>query len=75
MEAEIAAGKRYLTVGFMRRYDSGYVQVKEAIDSGRIGRPLLLHEQHRNAHPTGRNIRRICQQTAPWYMNLISPDG
>ena len=53
MEAEIAAGKRYLTVGFMRRYDSGYVQVKEAIDSGRIGRPLLLHEQHRNAHPTG----------------------
>ena len=53
MDAEMAAGKRYLTVGFMRRYDSGYVQVKEAIASGRIGNPLLLHEQHRNAHPTG----------------------
>ena len=53
MNEEMAAGKKYLTVGFMRRYDRGYVQVKEAIDSGCIGAPLLLHEQHRNAHPTG----------------------
>ena len=53
MNAEIEAGRKYLTVGFMRRYDPGYVQVKEAITSGRIGQPLLLHEQHRNAHPTG----------------------
>ncbi len=52
MNAELEAGKRYLTVGFMRRYDAGYRQIKEAITSGEIGAPLLLHEQHRNAMPT-----------------------
>lgn len=52
MNAEIEAGKRYLTVGFMRRYDAGYRQIKQAITDGTIGAPLLLHEQHRNAMPT-----------------------
>lgn len=53
MEAEIAADKKLLMVGFMRRYDKGYRQMKEVISKNRIGAPLLVHAQHRNAAPTG----------------------
>lgn len=45
---EIKAGKRLVQVGFMRRYDSGYVQLKEAIDNRVIGEPLMIHCAHRN---------------------------
>ncbi len=48
MEAEIAGGKQLLQVGFMRRYDAGYRQLKAAIESGEYGEPLLLHCAHRN---------------------------
>ena len=48
VEAEMKHGKRLVQVGFMRRYDSGYLQLKEAIDNKFIGEPLLLHCAHRN---------------------------
>lgn len=46
---EIAAGKQLVQVGFMRRYDPGYRQLKEAISTRKYGEPLLLHCAHRNA--------------------------
>lgn len=48
VEAEIKSGKHLVQVGFMRRYDKGYNQVKEALDSGNFGAPLMLHCTHRN---------------------------
>lgn len=48
IEAEVKAGKRLVQVGFMRRYDKGYRQMKEIIDGGEIGSPLLVHCAHRN---------------------------
>ncbi|WCK56428.1 Gfo/Idh/MocA family oxidoreductase [Aneurinibacillus sp. Ricciae_BoGa-3] len=48
VEAEIKQGKRLVQVGFMRRYDSGYVQLKQAIDSHYIGEPLMIRCAHRN---------------------------
>lgn len=48
VEAEAAAGRHLIQVGFMRRYDKGYRQVKEALDSGYFGEPLMLHCTHRN---------------------------
>lgn len=48
VEAEMASGKHLVQVGFMRRYDAGYVQLKEAISSGKYGAPLVLHCAHRN---------------------------
>ena len=32
-----------VSVGFMRRFDPGYTQLKAAIQAGRIGRPVLVH--------------------------------
>ena len=48
MDAELAAGRRLIQVGFMRRYDAGYRAMKAALDDGRLGPPLLMHCAHRN---------------------------
>lgn len=48
VNAEVASGKHLIQLGFMRRYDKGYMQVKEALASGEYGAPLILHCTHRN---------------------------
>ncbi|MEU2923536.1 Gfo/Idh/MocA family oxidoreductase [Streptomyces sp. NPDC007251] len=48
VEAECAYGRRLVQVGFMRRYDAGYRQMKEVLSSGTIGLPLIVHCAHRN---------------------------
>lgn len=45
-EAEL--GKRLIQVGFMRRFDEEYSQLKTLLDAGEFGRPLVLHCVHRN---------------------------
>ncbi len=48
LDAEMAAGRRLIQVGFMRRYDAGYRAMKATLDDGGIGAPLLMHCAHRN---------------------------
>lgn len=48
VEAEARLGRRLVQVGFMRRYDAEYQRLKSLLDSGRLGRPLMLHCTHRN---------------------------
>lgn len=48
VDAEVAAGRRQVMVGFMRRYDEHYRAMKAAVSSGDIGLPLLMHAAHRN---------------------------
>jgi myo-inositol 2-dehydrogenase/D-chiro-inositol 1-dehydrogenase len=48
MDAEVASGKRLVQVGFMRRYDASYRALKNAIDSGLVGAPLIYYSGHRN---------------------------
>jgi myo-inositol 2-dehydrogenase/D-chiro-inositol 1-dehydrogenase len=48
VEAEVAAGRRLVMVGFMRRYDAQYRAMKEVVTGGEIGLPLLMHAAHRN---------------------------
>jgi myo-inositol 2-dehydrogenase/D-chiro-inositol 1-dehydrogenase len=51
-EAELATP--LIQVGFMRRFDPEYQQLKTHIDSGELGRPLVMHCVHRNpAVPPG----------------------
>ena len=49
IEAEVAFGRRLVIVGYMRRYDAGYRQVKGTLEAGTIGDALVLHNVHRNA--------------------------
>jgi myo-inositol 2-dehydrogenase / D-chiro-inositol 1-dehydrogenase len=45
-EAEL--GKKLIQVGFMRRFDHEYAQLKALVDGGELGTPLVLHCVHRN---------------------------
>lgn len=42
-DAEAAAGKNLIQMGFMRRFDPYYLQMKEILKSGQLGEPLLIH--------------------------------
>lgn len=48
MQAEQASGEQHVMVGFMRRYDQAYVEIEQALSRGAIGRPLVMHNFHRN---------------------------
>ncbi|WP_030611322.1 Gfo/Idh/MocA family protein [Streptomyces fulvoviolaceus] len=49
LEAERKLGRRRVQVGFMRRYDAEYMRLKSLLETGQLGRPLMLHNRHRNA--------------------------
>ncbi|MES5817934.1 Gfo/Idh/MocA family oxidoreductase [Streptomyces sp. RG80] len=49
LEAERKLGHRRVQVGFMRRYDAEYMKLKSLLETGQLGRPLMLHNRHRNA--------------------------
>ncbi|MBX7431804.1 Gfo/Idh/MocA family oxidoreductase [Mycobacterium sp. Y57] len=45
-EAEL--GVKLIQVGFMRRFDPEYAQLKALLDGGELGAPLVMHCAHRN---------------------------
>ena len=48
IEAEVARGKKTIQVGFMRRFDEGYIELQRQISSSALGELLALHCAHRN---------------------------
>jgi myo-inositol 2-dehydrogenase / D-chiro-inositol 1-dehydrogenase len=73
MEAEIAAGRRLVQVGFMRRYDAGYRAMKATLDDGSLGAPLLMHCAHRNpaVPPYGFTTELIVSDSAVHEMDIV----
>jgi myo-inositol 2-dehydrogenase / D-chiro-inositol 1-dehydrogenase len=59
LDAETAAGRRLVMVGFMRRYDDGYRAMKDTIAHGDIGAPLMFHSAHRNATVPGHYVSEM----------------
>lgn len=54
LDAEVALGRRAVQLGFMRRFDPGYVDLKRELGGPGIGDPLIVHNIHRNtAAPYG----------------------
>ena len=49
LDAEAAAGRKLVQVGFMRRFDTGYMNLKAAVDADAVGAPVAVHCVHRNA--------------------------
>ena len=47
IQAEVAAGRRLVSLGFMRRFDPAYEELRACL--GAIGAPLVMHCAHRNA--------------------------
>ena len=48
VEAEVALKRRLIQVGYMRRFDPGYQEMKRIKDDGGIGATVVLHNVHRN---------------------------
>src|SRR3984885_11426152 len=53
VDAEAAFGRRLVQIGFMRRFDPQYRAMKETVQTGAIGAPLMFHSVHRNAFSPG----------------------
>ena len=49
VDAEVAVGRRLVQVGFMRRYDPAYVELRELVAAGTVGPVRMVHCVHRNA--------------------------
>jgi myo-inositol 2-dehydrogenase/D-chiro-inositol 1-dehydrogenase len=49
VSAEVSGGRRLVQVGYMRRYDPAYRELKAVLAAGAVGRPTMLHSVHRNA--------------------------
>src|SRR4051794_3438960 len=59
IDAEVAFGRRLVQVGYMRRYDASYRALKEVLDSGSIGPPLIMHCVHRIASVPGHSQKEM----------------
>ncbi|MFH8468311.1 Gfo/Idh/MocA family protein [Streptomyces sp. NPDC017991] len=72
VEAERAHGRRLVQVGFMRRYDVGYRQLKEVLSAGSIGAPLIVHCAHRNPTvPKSYTSHMAAQDTAVHEIDVL----
>ncbi|HEY3479637.1 MAG TPA: Gfo/Idh/MocA family oxidoreductase [Streptomyces sp.] len=72
VEAEQAFGRRLVQVGFMRRYDAGYREMKRVLDAGEIGTPLMVHCAHRNATvPESYHSEMAAQDTAVHEIDVL----
>jgi myo-inositol 2-dehydrogenase / D-chiro-inositol 1-dehydrogenase len=49
VEAEVAAGRRLVQVGFTRRFDPAFRELKAVVDTGELGDVRIVHAVHRNA--------------------------
>lgn len=48
LAAESVSGRRLVQVGFMRRFDPAFGAVHDAVRSGAVGAPAVIHTVHRN---------------------------
>jgi myo-inositol 2-dehydrogenase/D-chiro-inositol 1-dehydrogenase len=64
LHAESELGRRLVTVGFMRRYDPGYADLKNALRDGDLGSVLLMHCVHRNTTAHGQTSEMLISGSA-----------
>ncbi|TCM75999.1 Gfo/Idh/MocA family oxidoreductase [Rhizobium sp. BK068] len=48
IDAEVSRGRQFVQLGFMRRFDPAYRNMKAMLDDGALGRALMMHNFHRN---------------------------
>ena len=51
MAAEEKRGQRLVQIGFMRRFDPSYAEIKSLLSAGDLGKALMFHCFHRNVSP------------------------
>lgn len=48
IEAEEKIGRQLIQLGFMRRFDPSYTEMKAILDAGELGEAIIMHNFHRN---------------------------
>ena len=48
IEAEVKRGHQLVMLGFMRRFDPSYSEMKAALSDGLLGESIMMHNFHRN---------------------------
>lgn len=48
LDAEVALGRQLIMLGFMRRFDPGYLELQASLGPDGIGDPLIVRNVHRN---------------------------
>ena len=56
----------------MRRYDPGYVEMKQAIEDGKIGLPLIVHACHRNMNHAATMTSEMSIKTPAYTRSIFS---
>ena len=72
VHAEQAHGHKLIQVGFMRRHDAGYRQMKRTLSSGEAGTPMLV--QQRSHNPSGAldfDVRQLISSSASHDVDLF----
>ena len=73
IEAEVAAGRQFVQVGFMRRFDPSYAEMKAALMSGALGRAVMMHNFHRNMEAPAPGSPAAWRSPIQHRMNSTSP--
>lgn len=58
--AEVSAGSQFVQVGYMRRFDPAYTEMKAVLDGGTLGRAIMMHNFHRNV------------EVPPWFTGAMA---
>ena len=56
IESEITIGRKFVGIGFCRRYDDQHLEVKRKFDSGDLGRAIFYKGWHRNRSVDDRKL-------------------
>jgi myo-inositol 2-dehydrogenase/D-chiro-inositol 1-dehydrogenase len=48
IEAEVAMGRKMIQLGFMRRFDPSYTEMKANLQNDVLGKAIMMHNYHRN---------------------------
>jgi myo-inositol 2-dehydrogenase/D-chiro-inositol 1-dehydrogenase len=48
IDAETSRGRQFVQLGFMRRFDPSYKDMKASLDDGSLGCAIMMHNFHRN---------------------------
>lgn len=72
IEAECETGRQLVQLGFMRRFDPAYRDMKSLILSGRIGQAIMMHNFHRNVQaPPGFSGLMAITNSAPHEFDAV----
>lgn len=66
IDEEVRLGRRMVQLGFMRRFDPSYAEMKALLGAGEVGRAIMFHCQHRNvAAPANFTGQMAISNSAP----------